>query len=67
MQTDIQRSSDETSETVTGELIDPGSASLIEADLAGSLDLRTDAERERQRSYLRYVFVPLIFLTVAQA
>jgi hypothetical protein len=53
------------SDVVTGELIDSETASLIETDLARSIELRKTTEHENQRNYLRYLFVPFIFLTVA--
>jgi hypothetical protein len=65
MQIDTKKSSDETEETITGELINSETASLIETDLAGSMELRKTTEHEKQRNYLRYIFVPFIFLTVA--
>ena len=65
MQTDLdtKKSSDMIGETVTGELIDSETASLIESD--SSVELRKTIEHEKQRNYLRYIFVPFIFLTVA--
>lgn len=53
------------SDVVTGELIDSETASLIETDLARSIELRKTTEHENQLNYLRYLFVPFIFLTVA--
>jgi hypothetical protein len=64
MQTDldIKNSSAEIGETITGELIDSETTSLIEPDRG--LESRETAEHENQRNYLRYLFVPFIFLTV---
>jgi hypothetical protein len=52
-------------DVVTGELIDSETASSIETDLARSIELRKDTEYEKQRNYVRYMFVPFFFLTVA--
>lgn len=67
MQTDLdtKKSSDEIGKTITGELIDSETASLIEKAVTPSIELRKTNEHENQRNYLRYIFVPWIFLTVA--
>lgn len=50
---------------ITGELVDSQTDSLIEAGHVRSGDLhKTAAEQNTQRAYLRYIFVPIIFLTV---
>lgn len=61
---DIATPIDKADEPVTGELIDSETASLIENDLVRSIELRKSTEYENQRNYLRYIFVPWIFLTV---
>lgn len=67
MQTDLdtKKSSDEIGETITGELVNSETAEIIETDLAQTIELRKPTEHENQRNYLRYLFVPFIFLTVA--
>src|SRR5687768_5638539 len=52
-------------DVITGELIDSETVSLIETDLARSIEMRKDTQQTSQLSYLRYMFVPFIFLTVA--
>jgi hypothetical protein len=56
---------DNADETITGEFIDIETASLIESDLVRSIEVLRTTEHEKQRNYLRYIFVPFIFLTVA--
>lgn len=52
-------------EAVTGELIDPEVGEIIEADLEQAAGKSQSEESQNQGFYLRYVFLPMIFLTVA--
>ena len=56
---------DKADETITCELIDTETASLIDSDSVRSIEVPKPTEHEKQRNYLRYIFVPFIFLTVA--
>ncbi len=64
-QIDTSKSANDDLESVTGELIDSETASLIESDIEHSVERVTQAANINQRHYLRYLFVPWIFLTVA--
>lgn len=62
---DTTNSSDQNGETITGELVDAEASSIIEVDQDRVVGELKPTEHENQRNYLRYIFVPFIFLTVA--
>lgn len=53
-------------EPVTSELIDSQTESLVESDRALALEVQVNPPAQNiQRAYLRYTFIPIIFLTVS--
>lgn len=68
MENDVEtkNNSSKALESVDGELIDTDTASSIETANVRSMDhFKTAAEKNTQRAYLRYIFVPIIFLSVS--